>query len=101
MKPKIVIIDYGAGNLRSVSRAVVHVGFEPSVTAKTLVTIRDFSPPCPVDMEKSSFIAKTTELLSLGDGRQRPLTWPPFTRLTWYKTTVSWPAGDPGPVLPG
>jgi glutamine amidotransferase len=33
MKPKIVIIDYGAGNLRSVSRAVVHVGFEPSVTA--------------------------------------------------------------------
>ena len=33
MKPKIVIIDYGAGNLRSVSRAVVHVGFEPFVTA--------------------------------------------------------------------
>jgi glutamine amidotransferase len=33
MPPKIVIVDYGAGNLRSVARAVVHVGFEPSVTA--------------------------------------------------------------------
>ncbi|MBF6600440.1 MAG: imidazole glycerol phosphate synthase subunit HisH [Dehalococcoidia bacterium] len=33
MKPKIVIIDYGAGNLRSVARAVAHVGFEPTVTA--------------------------------------------------------------------
>ncbi len=33
MKPNIVIIDYGAGNLRSVSRAVAHVGFDPSVTA--------------------------------------------------------------------
>ena len=32
MKPKVVIVDYGAGNLRSVSRAVAHVGFEPSVT---------------------------------------------------------------------
>ncbi len=33
MPPKIVVIDYGAGNLRSVSRAVAHVGHEPSVTA--------------------------------------------------------------------
>ena len=33
MKPKVVIVDYGAGNLRSVSRAVAHVGYEPSVTA--------------------------------------------------------------------
>jgi glutamine amidotransferase len=32
MQPKVVIVDYGAGNLRSVSRAVAHVGFEPSVT---------------------------------------------------------------------
>jgi imidazole glycerol-phosphate synthase subunit HisH len=31
--PKIVIVDYGAGNLRSVSRAVAHVGPAPSVTA--------------------------------------------------------------------
>lgn len=29
---KIIIIDYGAGNLRSVARAVAHVGYEPSVT---------------------------------------------------------------------
>lgn len=33
MSRSIVIIDYGAGNLRSVSRAVVHAGFEPNVTA--------------------------------------------------------------------
>ncbi|MHB8377668.1 MAG: imidazole glycerol phosphate synthase subunit HisH [Dehalococcoidia bacterium] len=33
MKPKVVIVDYGAGNLRSVSRAVAHAGYEPSVTA--------------------------------------------------------------------
>ncbi|HEX5478634.1 MAG TPA: imidazole glycerol phosphate synthase subunit HisH [Dehalococcoidia bacterium] len=32
MNPKVVIVDYGAGNLRSVSRAVAHVGYEPSVT---------------------------------------------------------------------
>ncbi len=31
--PNIVIIDYGAGNLRSVARAVAHAGFEPNVTA--------------------------------------------------------------------
>lgn len=31
--PKIVVVDYGAGNLRSVSRAVAHVGPAPSVTA--------------------------------------------------------------------
>ena len=33
MPPKIVIVDYGAGNLRSVARAVAHVGHEPSVTS--------------------------------------------------------------------
>ena len=33
MQPKVVIVDYGAGNLRSVSRAVAHVGYEPSITA--------------------------------------------------------------------
>lgn len=33
MPPRIVIIDYGAGNLRSVARAVAHVGHEPSVTS--------------------------------------------------------------------
>jgi glutamine amidotransferase len=33
MQPKVVVVDYGAGNLRSVSRAVAHVGFEPSITA--------------------------------------------------------------------
>jgi glutamine amidotransferase len=32
MPPNIVIIDYGAGNLRSVARAVAHVGHEPNVT---------------------------------------------------------------------
>jgi glutamine amidotransferase len=30
---KIVVVDYGAGNLRSVSRAVAHVGPAPSVSA--------------------------------------------------------------------
>ncbi len=29
---KITIIDYGAGNLRSVARAVAHAGYEPCVT---------------------------------------------------------------------
>ena len=33
MPPKIVVVDYGAGNLRSVARAVAHVGHEPTVTA--------------------------------------------------------------------
>ena len=33
MPPKIVVVDYGAGNLRSVARAVVHVGHEPCVTS--------------------------------------------------------------------
>lgn len=33
MPPKIVIVDYGAGNLRSVARAVAHVGHEPAVTS--------------------------------------------------------------------
>jgi glutamine amidotransferase len=32
MKPKIVIIDYGMGNLRSVQKGFEHVGFEASVT---------------------------------------------------------------------
>jgi glutamine amidotransferase len=30
---KIAIVDYGAGNLRSVARAVAHVGFDAGVTA--------------------------------------------------------------------
>jgi imidazole glycerol-phosphate synthase subunit HisH len=30
----VVIVDYGAGNLRSVARAVAHAGYEPLVTAK-------------------------------------------------------------------
>lgn len=30
---KIVVVDYGAGNLRSVARAVMHAGGEPSVTS--------------------------------------------------------------------
>ncbi len=33
MPPRIVIVDYGAGNLRSVARAVAHVGHEPVVTS--------------------------------------------------------------------
>lgn len=33
MKP-VVIVDYGAGNLRSVARAVAHQGFEPVVTCE-------------------------------------------------------------------
>ena len=33
MPPRIVIVDYGAGNLRSVARAVAHVGHEPTVTS--------------------------------------------------------------------
>jgi glutamine amidotransferase len=33
MPPKIVVVDYGAGNLRSVARAVTHVGHEPCVTS--------------------------------------------------------------------
>lgn len=31
--PDLVIVDYGAGNLRSVARAVAHAGFEAVVTA--------------------------------------------------------------------
>src|SRR5687768_15178347 len=30
---RIAILDYGAGNLRSVERAVRHAGFEPTVTS--------------------------------------------------------------------
>jgi glutamine amidotransferase len=33
MPPRVVIIDYGAGNLRSVARAVAHSGHEPNVTS--------------------------------------------------------------------
>ncbi|MEX2227649.1 MAG: imidazole glycerol phosphate synthase subunit HisH [Dehalococcoidia bacterium] len=32
MPPRVVIVDYGAGNLRSVARAVAHAGHEPTVT---------------------------------------------------------------------
>ena len=32
MPPKVIIVDYGAGNLRSVARAVTHVGYTPDVT---------------------------------------------------------------------
>jgi imidazole glycerol-phosphate synthase subunit HisH len=31
---RVVIVDYGAGNLRSVARAVAHHGFEPLVTCE-------------------------------------------------------------------
>ena len=31
-RKRVVVLDYGAGNLRSVARAVEHVGFEPEVT---------------------------------------------------------------------
>lgn len=31
--PRLVIVDYGAGNLRSVTRAVERVGYEPLVTS--------------------------------------------------------------------
>jgi glutamine amidotransferase len=34
MDRRVVIIDYGAGNLRSVARAVAHAGFEPVVTSR-------------------------------------------------------------------
>jgi len=33
MNSNVVIVDYGAGNLRSVARAVAHVGYEPKVTS--------------------------------------------------------------------
>lgn len=32
MPPRVIIVDYGAGNLRSVARAVTHVGYTPDVT---------------------------------------------------------------------
>jgi glutamine amidotransferase len=32
-QPRVVIVDYGAGNLRSVARAVAHNGVEPLVTS--------------------------------------------------------------------
>jgi glutamine amidotransferase len=33
MRLNVVVVDYGAGNLRSVARAVSHAGYEPRVTA--------------------------------------------------------------------
>ena len=30
----VTIVDYGAGNLRSVARAVAHAGYEPLVTSQ-------------------------------------------------------------------
>jgi glutamine amidotransferase len=33
MKQKVVVVDYGAGNLRSVARAVAHAGHDPVVTS--------------------------------------------------------------------
>ncbi|GMU40284.1 MAG: imidazole glycerol phosphate synthase subunit HisH [Chloroflexota bacterium] len=36
----VVIVDYGAGNLRSVARAVAHAGVEPVVTADAAVVER-------------------------------------------------------------
>lgn len=33
MEPRILVVDYGAGNLRSVARALAHVGAEPHVSA--------------------------------------------------------------------
>lgn len=33
VSPNVVIVDYGAGNLRSVARAVAHVGHGPKVTS--------------------------------------------------------------------
>lgn len=35
MAPKVIIVDYGAGNLRSVARAVAHVGYTPDVTTNS------------------------------------------------------------------
>jgi glutamine amidotransferase len=35
--PDLVIVDYGAGNLRSVARAVAHAGFDAVVTAEPTV----------------------------------------------------------------
>ncbi len=32
-EPRVLVLDYGAGNLRSVARAVEHAGFQPEVTA--------------------------------------------------------------------
>lgn len=33
MEPRIVVVDYGAGNLRSVARALAHVGADPRVSS--------------------------------------------------------------------
>ena len=39
----VVIVDYGAGNLRSVARAVAHAGVEAEVTARA--TLRRLPAP--------------------------------------------------------
>ncbi len=33
MSKRVIVVDYGAGNLRSVERAIEHVGFTPDVSA--------------------------------------------------------------------
>lgn len=33
MEPRILVVDYGAGNLRSVARALAHVGADPRVSS--------------------------------------------------------------------
>ena len=35
MRNQVVIVDYGAGNLRSVARAVAHCGYEPLVSCES------------------------------------------------------------------
>ena len=40
MSSDVVIVDYGAGNLRSVARAVAHAGVDASVTAQPQVVAR-------------------------------------------------------------
>ena len=36
-KPEVTIVDYGAGNLRSVERAVEHIGGAPRITSEPMV----------------------------------------------------------------
>ena len=38
MTSEVVIVDYGVGNLRSVTRAVAHCGMTPVLTSVTCVT---------------------------------------------------------------
>ena len=39
----VVIVDYGAGNLRSVARAVAHAGVDAEVTAVPVAALVDFT----------------------------------------------------------